>query len=104
MLAGVYFLHVVMGLTLWARVFFLGSPPTPKRAIGFRRAASAVKQEVRRKWFAQQISELYRVRKAALASILRQSRHGVRLNEHLQHGCGLAVFQHACKMGLEGIV
>jgi hypothetical protein len=56
------------------------------------------------KWFAQQISELYRVRKAALASILRQSRHGVRLNEHLQHGCGLAVFQHACKMGLEGIV
>jgi hypothetical protein len=40
------------------------------------------------------------VRKATLVSILRQSRHGVRLNEHLEHGCGLTVFQHACKMGL----
>jgi hypothetical protein len=28
----------------------------------------------------------------------------VRLNEHLKHDCGLTVFQHACKMGLEGIV
>jgi hypothetical protein len=28
----------------------------------------------------------------------------VRLNEHLEHDCGQAVFQHACKMGLEGIV
>ena len=37
------------------------------------------------------------VRKATLASILRKSRHGVRLE-------GAVVFQHACKMGLEGIV
>jgi bifunctional non-homologous end joining protein LigD len=44
------------------------------------------------------------VRKATLASILRKARHGVRLNEHLEHPDGLAVFQHACKMGLEGIV
>ena len=43
-------------------------------------------------------------RKAILASILRKSRHGVRLNEHLEHSDGLAVFQHACQMGLEGIV
>jgi ATP-dependent DNA ligase len=28
----------------------------------------------------------------------------VRLNEHLKHSDGLAVFQHACRMGLEGIV
>jgi hypothetical protein len=28
----------------------------------------------------------------------------VRLNEHLEHDCGLTVFQHACKIGLEGIV
>ena len=28
----------------------------------------------------------------------------MRLNEHLEHPDGLAVFQHACKMGLEGIV
>jgi len=28
----------------------------------------------------------------------------VRLNEHLEHQDGMVVFQHACKMGLEGIV
>jgi bifunctional non-homologous end joining protein LigD len=44
------------------------------------------------------------VRKATLVSILREARHGVRLNEHLEHPDGLAVFQHACRMGLEGIV
>jgi hypothetical protein len=33
-----------------------------------------------------------------LASILRKARHGVRLNEYLEHDCGLTVFQHACKM------
>ena len=36
--------------------------------------------------------------------ILRKSRPGVRLNEHLEHPAGAVVFQHACKMGLEGIV
>jgi bifunctional non-homologous end joining protein LigD len=41
------------------------------------------------------------VRKATLASILRKSRHGVRLNEHPD---GEVVFRHGCKMGLEGIV
>src|SRR6188472_3526294 len=44
------------------------------------------------------------VRKATLASILRKSRHGVRLNEHLEHPEGDVVFRHACEMGLEGIV
>jgi bifunctional non-homologous end joining protein LigD len=44
------------------------------------------------------------VRKATLASILRKSRLGVRLNEHMEHPDGMAVFQHACQMGLEGIV
>ena len=42
------------------------------------------------------------VRKAALASILRKSRPGVRLNEHMEHPEGDVVFRHACKMGLEG--
>jgi hypothetical protein len=37
------------------------------------------------------------VRKVTLASILRKSRPGVRLNEHLEHDCGQTVFQHACK-------
>ena len=36
------------------------------------------------------------VRKATLASILRKSRPGVRLNEHLQHPDGALVFAHAC--------
>ena len=42
------------------------------------------------------------VRKATLASILRKSRPGVRLNGHLEHPDGALVFAHACKMGLEG--
>jgi ATP dependent DNA ligase domain len=41
------------------------------------------------------------VRKATLASILRKSRQGVRLNEHLEHPEGEVVFRHACKLGLE---
>jgi ATP dependent DNA ligase domain len=49
-------------------------------------------------------AEPIEVRKATLASILRKAQHGARLNEHLEHDCGLTVFQHACKMGLEGIV
>jgi ATP-dependent DNA ligase len=32
--------------------------------------------------------ETIEVRKATLASILRKARHGVRLNEHLEHDCG----------------
>jgi hypothetical protein len=36
------------------------------------------------------------VRKATLASILRKARHGVRLNEHLEHPDGLTV----CQRGL----
>lgn len=44
------------------------------------------------------------VRKATLASILRKSRPGVRLNERLEHPDGALVFAHACKMGVEGIV
>ena len=43
------------------------------------------------------------VRKATLASILRKSRPGVRLNEHLEHSGGDVVFQHACKMGWRGL-
>jgi bifunctional non-homologous end joining protein LigD len=39
-----------------------------------------------------------------LASILRRARHGVRLNEHLDHPEGAVVFQHASKLGAEGIV
>ena len=42
-------------------------------------------------------------RKATLASLLRGSLPGLRLNEHLTHP-GDLVFQRAHKMGLEGIV
>jgi len=37
------------------------------------------------------------VRKATLASILRKSRPGVRLNEHLEHPEGDVVFRHAAR-------
>jgi hypothetical protein len=47
--------------------------------------------------------EPFETRKATLASLLRGSLSGVRLNEHLTHP-GDVVFRHACKMGLEGIV
>ena len=39
-------------------------------------------------------------RKATLASLLRASPPGLRLNEHLTHD-GESVFRHPCKMGLE---
>jgi bifunctional non-homologous end joining protein LigD len=42
------------------------------------------------------------VRKATLASILLKSRFGIRLNEHLEHDCGLTVF--STWLGCEGIV
>ncbi len=43
-------------------------------------------------------------RKVTLASLLRNGKPGMRLNEHIAHPNGAAVFHHACKMGLEGIV
>ena len=33
-----------------------------------------------------------------------QGRRGIRFNEHLEFDDGEAVFRHACRMGLEGIV
>jgi bifunctional non-homologous end joining protein LigD len=42
-------------------------------------------------------------RKATLASVLRGSGTGLRLNEHFEHSDEV-VYRHACKMGLEGIV
>jgi bifunctional non-homologous end joining protein LigD len=43
------------------------------------------------------------VRKATLASVLRSCFSGLQFNQHFAHP-GDVVFQHACKMGLEGIV
>ena len=43
------------------------------------------------------------VRKQTLASLLRGSPPGVQFNQHLAHR-GDDVFEHACRMGLEGIV
>jgi bifunctional non-homologous end joining protein LigD len=48
--------------------------------------------------------EPFETRKETLASLLRRCRPGVRLNEHLEHDDGAAVFHHACKLGCEGIV
>jgi bifunctional non-homologous end joining protein LigD len=44
------------------------------------------------------------LRKATLTSVLAKAGPGLRLNEHLEHDDGEAVFRHACQLGLEGIV
>ena len=44
------------------------------------------------------------VRKATLVSLLARASPGLRFNEHMDEEDGLFVFQHACKLGLEGIV
>jgi len=46
----------------------------------------------------------WHVRRATLASLLKRARDGIRLSEHIDGAVGEAVFQHACAMGLEGIV
>jgi bifunctional non-homologous end joining protein LigD len=42
-------------------------------------------------------------RKAALARLLRDTEVGILLNEHVA-GDGATVFEHACRLGVEGIV
>jgi bifunctional non-homologous end joining protein LigD len=42
-------------------------------------------------------------RKARLARLLARAAAGLAFNEHIEAD-GAAVFQHACKMGFEGIV
>ena len=44
------------------------------------------------------------VRKARLERILARAGHGIRFNEQLDEEDGPLVFEHACKLGLEGIV
>jgi bifunctional non-homologous end joining protein LigD len=44
------------------------------------------------------------VRKATLASLLARTAQGIRFNDHMEEVDGPTVFQHACKLGLEGIV
>jgi bifunctional non-homologous end joining protein LigD len=42
-------------------------------------------------------------RRKQLAKILRKAKPGIRLSEHIEPD-GVKVFDHACKLGLEGIV
>jgi bifunctional non-homologous end joining protein LigD len=42
-------------------------------------------------------------RKAALVKLLRKTDYGIFLSEHVEDEAAI-VFQHACKLGLEGIV
>jgi hypothetical protein len=44
------------------------------------------------------------LRPAPLASLVARPATGLRLNEHLDHHDGPLVFEHACQLGLEGIV
>jgi bifunctional non-homologous end joining protein LigD len=43
-------------------------------------------------------------RKATLERVIARAEAGIRFNEHLEYEDGPLVFQHACKLGLEGIV
>jgi bifunctional non-homologous end joining protein LigD len=43
------------------------------------------------------------IRKAGLARLLRNAESGLQLSEHIEHEVAIA-FEHACKLGLEGIV
>jgi bifunctional non-homologous end joining protein LigD len=43
-------------------------------------------------------------RRKALTTLLRKAGDGIRLSEHLATTDGNTLFQHACAMGLEGIV
>jgi bifunctional non-homologous end joining protein LigD len=43
-------------------------------------------------------------RKAELMRLLAPTRPGLRLNDWLDDVDGATIFQHACKLGLEGIV
>jgi ATP-dependent DNA ligase len=43
-------------------------------------------------------------RKATLEIALAGTSSSIELNEHLEHDDGALVFQHACKLGLEGII
>ena len=44
------------------------------------------------------------MRKTTLANLLARAGPGLRFNEHMNEQNGPLVFQHACKLGLEGIV
>ena len=43
-------------------------------------------------------------RKARLEKLLRKSDNGIQLSEHMEGEIGPAMFEHACQLGLEGIV
>lgn len=48
-------------------------------------------------------AEPWQTRRAALERLLRQSGPGIRLSEHIEWD-GATVFEHACRLGAEGIV
>jgi bifunctional non-homologous end joining protein LigD len=48
--------------------------------------------------------EPWETRRATLASLLRTVPRAIRFSEHINGADGETVFQHACHMGLEGIV
>jgi bifunctional non-homologous end joining protein LigD len=43
-------------------------------------------------------------RKRRLAKLLGKAKYAIRFNEHLVHDDGATVFEHVCRLGLEGIV
>jgi bifunctional non-homologous end joining protein LigD len=43
-------------------------------------------------------------RKSSLAVVLAGAAAGIELNEHFEHSDAALVFEHACKLGFEGII
>jgi hypothetical protein len=90
---------------LHAKGEILGQVEAPDVALA--KAAAAVQFELdeiqRTRIMVQELGwSSHRARRRPYGSA--QGAHGVRLNDHLEHPEGAVVFQHACKMGLEGIV
>jgi bifunctional non-homologous end joining protein LigD len=48
--------------------------------------------------------QILHARKARLKKLLAKSGDGIQFSEHLEGDVGATMFEHACKMGLEGIV
>ena len=49
-------------------------------------------------------SDPLHARKAGLAKLLAKAGDGIQYNEHMEGEIGVAMFEHVCKLGLEGSV
>jgi ATP-dependent DNA ligase len=66
------------------------------------------KQQLELDFFLEALRRLCRepliCRKSTLAVVLAKGGCGIELNDHLEYDDAALVFQHACKLGFEGII